>query len=172
MATTATYSGALSLGVTVTAALGGDRSGTSVDTAGLSAALAPTGGTAPTISGSFKGTATCAAGDWLLAHASDPLGTMGDATYSTGFTVASSKLKVLMVVNLDSTNSITIARGTTNGLPIFNAADDAITLAPGDCFFYYKQAGTAALTTGSNDKLTISVSGGSPTATVMAVYGP
>lgn len=172
MATTTTYSGTTSISVAMRNALSGELTGE--ENAIFSAALtfAAAGGTAPTLSGFFKGTATCAAGDWLLAHATDPLQSQGSATYSQGFTVASSKLKLLVVKNEDSTNSITIARGSTNGLPIFDAASDAITLAPGDIFLYYKQAGTAALTTGSNDKLTISVSGGSPTATVLAAYGP
>ncbi len=119
----------------------------------------------------MRGTGTAAAGDLLLAHATDPLQGMGDAAYAPGFTVASSKLKTLVIQNTDSTDSITVARGAANGLPVFDAASDAITLAPGDFFIYHKKAGTAALTTGSNDKLTISVSAGSPTFEIMAIYG-
>ena len=172
MATTATYSAGLKIDGYASAALGTDRSGSEIDRIFENIVFAAAGGTAPTISGFFKGTATCAAGNWLLAHATDPLQGMGDAGYSEGFTVASSKLKLLMVKNTDTTNSITLSRGTTNGLPIFDAADDAITLAPGDVFFFYKKAGTAALTTGSNDKLSITVSAGSPTCEVRAWYGP
>ena len=172
MALTTTLSGNATLQANFKSVFSVDRSGE--ETVGFSDLLtfAAAGGDAPTISGFFKGTATCAAGDWLLAHATDPLQSMGDAGYSEGFTVASTKLKFLYIENLDTTNTITISRGTTNGLPIFNAADDAITLAAGDFFCYYKKAGTAALTTGSNDKLTIAVGGGSPTATIIAAYGP
>ena len=46
-----------------------------------------------------------------------------------------------------------------------------ITLAPGDVFLYYKKAGTAALTTTSNDGLTVAVSAGNPTCKVLAGYG-
>lgn len=138
----------------------------------LDATLAAAGGSAPTISGFLAGEITAAAGDLLLAHATDPFQGMGSEAYSPGFTPASSKIKALYIRNTDDTNTITIARGATNGLPIFDAAEDSITLAAGDCFFYYKKAGTAALTTGSNDKLTISVGAGSPTADVVVIYGP
>ncbi len=172
MADTITYSGNASIVASLNAAISGDKTGAQAAALSKVLTFAASGGTAPTLSGFFKGTITAAAGDLLLAHASDPLQGMGDATYSQGFTVAGTKLKFLYIENTDTTNSITISRGTTNGLPIFNAADDAITLAPGDFFLYYKAAGTAALTTGTNDKLTIAVSGGSPTATVIAAYGP
>lgn len=172
MALTTTLSGSATLQATAKSLYSGDRAGEETVSFSDLLTFAASGGDAPTISGFFKGTATCAAGDWLLAHATDPLGAMGDAGYNQGFTVASSKLKLLYIKNLDSTNSITIARGATNGLPLFDTANDSITLAPGDIFIFYKKAGTAALTSGSNDKLTIAVSAGSPTCTVIALYGP
>ena len=58
-----------------------------------------------------------------------------------------------------------------NPLPIVAAAGDAFTIQPGGTYFLDIPNGTAALTTGTNDGLTISVSGGSPNATVVAVYG-
>jgi hypothetical protein len=172
MALTTTLSGQLQLTAELKSLYSGDRAGEEKVTISELLTFAAAGGDAPTISGFFKGTATCAAGDWLLAHASDPLGTMGTAGYNQGFTVDGTKLKLLFIKNLDTTNSITIIRGASNGLPIFEAAGDGITLAPGDIFLFYKKAGTAALTTTSNDKLTISVSAGSPTCTVVAAYGP
>lgn len=172
MAVTTTYSGSLSIALRLAAALSGDRTGSEVASASDSLTFAAAGGDAPTLSGFLSGTATAAAGDWLLAHATDPLQGMGDAGYSEGFTVAGAKLKLLYVKNNDSTNSVTIARGATNGLPLFDAASDSITLAPGDIFLFFKKAGGAALTTGSNDKLTLSVSAGAPSLTVIAAYGP
>lgn len=171
MSITTTLSGTLSLTAALRSTLSGDLSG--YEAAALSEALtfAAAGGDAPTISGFFQGTAVGAAGDWLLAHASDPLQGMGNARYNSEFTVAGTKLKLLFVKNNDSSNSVTISRGT-NGLPIFDASGDSITLAPGDFFLFYKKAGTGVLTTGSNDKLTIAVSGGTPNLAVLAAYGP
>lgn len=174
MATTATYSGSLNINAQANAALSVDQLGSSYVQDLISITFAASGGTAPTISGFFRGVAVCAAGDWLLAHATDPLQSMGDATYSTGFTVASSKLKLLLVQNLDSTNTITIIQGAINGLTIFDAASHGVKIGPGGIWLFYDKAGSlsGALTTGSNDKLTISVSAGSPNAQVSCYYGP
>lgn len=172
MALTTALSGTVQLNTNFKSDYSGDRTGNEQIGDPISLAFAAAGGDAPTISGFFKGTATCAAGDWLLAHASDPLGSMGNAGYNQGFTVAGTKLKFFYVRNTDTTNSITIARKTSAGLPIFDADGDSVTLAPGDVFMFFKKAGTAALTTTTNDGLTISVSGGAPTCIVMAAYGP
>lgn len=172
MAVTTTFSGSANIAIEGLATFSVDRTGAQRATINKALTFAASGGSAPTISGFLYGTLTCSAGDILLAHATDPFQGMGDADYSPGFTVASSKLKLLYFENTDSTNTITIARKTTNGLPIFNAADDALTLAAGDVFLYFKRAGTAALTTGSNDALTISVGAGSPTMIACVLYGP
>lgn len=168
-----TYEGSLGLFLNATATADGDPvSGVHKLAQSLEAALAASGGTAPTISGFLAGEIVAAAGDLLLAHDTDPFQGMGSSTYSAGFSPASSKIKALFIKNTDATNTITIARAASNGLPVFDTAGDSITLAAGDCFFYFKKAGTAALTTGSNDALTISVGGGAPTADVVVIYGP
>lgn len=167
-----TYSGSLGISIGATALADSGYSGSINLSETLERIFAAAGGSAPTISGFLRGQITAAAGDLLLAHATDPFQSMGSAEWSPGFVVASSKLKLLYIINTDATNSITVACGATNGLPIFDAASDAITLAAGDCFLYHKKAGTAALTTGSNDKLTISVGGGTPTAYIVALFGP
>lgn len=169
MATTYTPSGTLTITPTFQTVASVDQTGQFLS--GMAAITKTFNSTNTTISGYFYGTAVCAAGNWLMAHATDPLQGMGDAAYSPGFTVASSKLKLLIVQNVDSTNTITISRGTSNGLPIFDAADDSITLTAGGVFVYFNNAGTAALTTTSNDKLTIAVGGGTPNAYVLAAYG-
>ncbi|MDO8607689.1 MAG: hypothetical protein Q7R40_14215 [Phaeospirillum sp.] len=172
MAVTATFTGAVSLSINAQAAYTVDASAGPALRILQSLTWAFTGGDAPTIAGwLYSAEVTCAAGDWLLAHATDPFQGMGDSVYPTGFIVAGSKLKLLYIRNTDPTNTITIVQGAVNGLPIFVAAGDGITLASGDWNCLYKKAGTAALTTGSNDKLTISVGAGSPTCEVAAFYG-
>jgi hypothetical protein len=170
MSITRTYAGSVNLGIALSVSKSGDVTGK--DSAALTAALAFAAAVAPTISGFLSGVFVAAAGDLLLAHATDPLQAMGDAAYSDGFTVAGSKLKFLFIRNNDGTNSVTISRGATNGLPVFDAAGDSVTLGPGDWFLFFKKAGTAALVTGTNDKLTIAVSGGTPSCDIVAVYGP
>lgn len=174
MAVTTAYSGNYSLSLLLQATLSGDKEGSERAGVSYTATFAAAGGTAPTLSGFLKGTVTLSSssGDILLAHATDPFQSFGDSGYSEGFTVAGSKLKWLSLKNTDASNSITIARAASNGLPIFDTAGDSVTLAPGDVFTLYKPAGTAALTTGSNDALTVSRSGGTPTLEVVAGYGP
>lgn len=168
-----TYSGSFSMGMEVLVTADGSPISGNMQLSKLFAGiLAATGGTAPTVSGFMAGTFTAASGDILLAHATDPLGTMGSEVYSAGFTVAGSKLKLLAIRNNDSTNTVTIARAASNGLPIFAAASDGTTLDAGGFFLWHNKAGTAALTTGSNDALTIAVGGGAPVCDIVAIYGP
>ena len=172
MAVTTAFSGSANISLEAIATFTVDRTGAQRSAINKAITFAASGGTAPTISGWVYGTLTCAAGDLLMAHATDPFGTMGNADYAPGFTVASSKLKLFYFENTDSTNTITVARGATAGLPIFDAANDSITLDAGGLFLWFLKAGSAALTTTSNDKLTIAVGGGSPTAICLALYGP
>lgn len=174
MAVTTAYAGNLTLDITGTATLGGDAAGTQrIPALAKAITFAASGGTAPTIAGwmygtgTFTGAVTC-----LLAHATDPLVGAGDAGYSIGFTVASSKLKLLYIENTHASIALTIARAATNGLPIFDTAGDSVPLAAGDILCLYVKAGTAALTTGSNDGLTITPGSSGGTCTIIALYGP
>lgn len=167
-----TYSGNLGISIGSQALADAGYSGSISLIESLAVIFSAAGGTAPTLSGFVKGSIVVASGDILMAHASDPFQSMGSAEWSPGFIPASSKLKLLYIKNTHASLSITIARAASNGLPVFDAASDALTLGPGDVFLWTKQAGTAALTTGSNDALTLTPSSGSPTATVVALYGP
>ncbi len=172
MATTNTYSGQSALSLSANVAFSVDTTGNRRCSRSVTHTYAVAGGTAPTISGFLSGQITVAAGDILIAHATDPFQGMGDSVYSDGFTVAGSKLKALYLRNCDETKTIIIARGAANGLPIFEAANDAITLQALGTFFMEWPAGLAALTTGSNDKLTLTPSAGNPLMDFTAFYGP
>lgn len=123
------------------------------------------------ISGYLSGNPICAAGDWLLAHASDPFQGMGDATYSAGLVLASKKVKMLIVYNQDLTNSISLEPKTGNPLLFLAAAADKVTIQPGGILVLTIPTGTAALVALTNDGITVSVSGGTPQAEVLVVYG-
>lgn len=173
MAVTTTYSGGLALNIALNAALGGDRVGSDGISEILSIAFAAAGGTAPTLSGFLKGDlSVTGAQDLLLAHATDPLQSAGDAGYPAGFTVAGTKLKLLYIRNSHATATLTVARKATNGLPIFVAASDGIIIEPGGHLLWYAPAGSVALTTGSNDGITLSPSAGTVTGVLVAAYGP
>lgn len=173
MANTGTVAGSVGITASLAEVLAGDQSGQikSAMSATLRFAAAASLPDIAQASGFLYGKPVCAAGDWLLAHLTDPFNAMGDAVYPGGFSPAAKKIKAIIIRNLDATNSITIARGTLLGLPIFSAADDAITIPAGGLFVLTLPAGSAAITTGVNDKLTIAVGGGTPQAEVLVVYG-
>lgn len=176
MATTRTQSGTLQVFPKFRVALSGDAQGgaETLDSLRLSQTWNADGIGDPDFVGWVYGTLTVTAGDILLAHASDPFGTMGDATYSDGLTVAGKKLKALYLYS-PATNvaNITVARKATNGLTVFLAASDGLTLTPGGVWLWTDPVGsvTGALATGSNDALTLTPSAGTPTLYLLAVYG-
>lgn len=111
---------------------------------------------------------TCAAGDWLIAASSDPFGSMGDAEYPSGFSPSGKKVLGIYIRNKDATNSITAKRGATNGFPLTDTAGAGFTIKPGKrVFLEFDDVATS----GSTDKITIAVSGGSPVAEVWILYG-
>lgn len=173
MAAAYTVTGNLAITMTGSAVASGDVAGGLQLSESDSFAFASAGGTAPTISGWVNGELTLsAATDLLLAHATDPFQGAGDAAYfPPGFSVASSKLKAIRIKNTHASASLNVQMGALNGLPIFLAASDGLTLAAGDEVVLFIKAGTAALTTGTNDKLTLTPSA-SCTCEITCLYGP
>lgn len=174
MATTLTMGGALTFSVAFTETASADQSGQRSNPSFTQSMLFAATASLPTtaqISGWLYGTPTCAAGNWLIADATDPFQSMGDSTYNTGLTVAGKKIKFFGVKNLDGTNTVTIARGATFGAPIFDAASYSITLPAYGVFIALYPAGTATIATTVNDKITIAVGGGSPQVEVLIGYG-
>lgn len=88
-----TYSGSIGVFINGLAADVDPISGNMRLAESLEATLAASGGDAPTISGFLAGSIIAAAGDLLLAHDTDPFGSMGSAAYSAGFSPASAKIK-------------------------------------------------------------------------------
>ena len=174
MAVTSTYEGSLSLRLEALAKLAGDYDGLKRALVQINRTFAPAGGSAPTISGFLFGTATVTTTptDVLLAHATDPLQGLGDATYPDGFTVAGAKLKGLWLRNNDTVDAVLVERAAANGLPVFDAAGDGISIPAGGEVWLYLPAGTAALSTGSNDALTLTAAAGTCSLEILAIYGP
>lgn len=174
MATTTDYSGRLAVELLLQAVLSGDREGVekTPDDLNLAVRFEAAGGDAPTLSGFLHGDGSISgATTLLLAHATDPFQGAGDAAYSEGFTLSGAKLKCLLLENTGEVN-LTVARSASNGLPIFDANGDALTLAPGDALLIYRKAGTAALVTGTNDALTVTPASGTGEFRLAVGYGP
>lgn len=175
MAVATTMSGSLALSLLAQAAYGTDWGGTATAKVTDTVSFAASGGTDPTIAGFLKGTGSISgAVDMLLAHATDPLQGAGDATYSTGYAPSGvGKIKAIYLQNTTAAGggNLTVARGAANGAPIFDTAGDSITLPPGGIALLYFKTGTAVITTGSSDKVTVTPSTGTVTFTILVVYG-
>jgi len=128
-----------------------------------------------TVSGWLHSAAVvCAAGNWLLAHATNPFQAMSASVYSDGLSPGTLKIKMILIINSDATNTITVKRAAANSLPLFDTASAGVVIQPGGHYMFYDPTGATcgALTTGVNDALTIAVGGGTPNAEVFVVYGP
>jgi hypothetical protein len=173
MAVTNVVSGSLSLALTLRRVASGDESGTVLSQISETRNFGATASLPETIEadGYLYGTVVAAAGDWLLAHASDPFQGMGDATYSGGFAPAGKKVKAICIVNNDTANSVTLTPKTGNPFLLLGAAGDLITIQPGGVFLLTIPEGSAALTTTTNDGITVAVEGGTPSLEVLIAYG-
>jgi hypothetical protein len=77
----------------------------------------------------------------------------------TAFTPAKLKL-VLVKAAAGNTNNVVVTRPASNGVPIFSAASDAISVRPGGVFLWACADNTAvAVTAGTGDLINISNSG-------------
>lgn len=122
--------------------------------------------------GWLYGRPVCQAGNWSIASATNPFGAMGNMLYSRNLAPGGKVVKLFYVRNLDPTNSVTLTRAATNGCPLFNAASAGIVIPAGGMFLFIDPTGTTipALTTGTNDAITIAVSAGTPQVEVLIAY--
>lgn len=173
MATSITPSGSLSFTALLQHAFSGDDSGFREARLSYSKRLSDTAALPGTLDFTYYlcgKSVVCAAGDWLLCNA-DPFGSMDDAQHPDGYSANTRKLVALIVHNTDEANDITIKRGATNGLPIFDTAGAGQKIKPGGIYIWIDPTGTEiTLSSGVNDKITVSVSAGSPVAEVYAVF--
>ncbi len=169
MATTVTYTGRIASQPSVTATLSGDKAGQEVFELPLSYTFGRDD--APAVVGALEGyLSVTGAQDILLAHATDPLGATGSASYSEGFAPAGKELMYLRIANQHASASLLVERSAANGLPIFDAAGEGMSIGPGGYREWYEPAGFGALTTGSTDALTLSPSSGTVEAHILAFY--
>ncbi len=175
-ATTYSLSGQMDFNASFAASASGDATGSIASAlTGISVPWDVDGGTVPTVSAWVHGTVVAAAGNWLIAN-SDPFQGMGDAAFQPpGFTVSNThKVKLLVIINNDTTNYVTIVNGAAAGTTLFGGtANTGIIVEPGGFNAFYDPTGalSGALTTGTNDKMTVSVSAGAPSLEVLIGYG-
>lgn len=109
----------------------------------------------------------------LAASASEDLDLAGALTDALGSTITMAKLKGLIVVAASgNTNSVNVSRPASNGVPLFAAAGDLISVLPGGIFAWVAPgASGVAVTAGTGDLITVanSSSGSSVTYDVVII---
>jgi hypothetical protein len=118
---------------------------------------------------------TCEAGEWHLADLTDPFQGMGDSLWNDDQTPVGKSLNMLLVISADDNeDSVTIRVPAANGCPILKGTTPAYEIKPGGVFLFLDPTGelVSALARGTNDIITIEISGGAPVVSVLAIVGP
>jgi hypothetical protein len=63
------------------------------------------------------------------------------------------KLRCILIENKDSTNFVSVKRGTNGETSILSGATDSIKIVAGGFFLWYSPAGDSAMNDGSDDEL-------------------
>jgi hypothetical protein len=97
----------------------------------------------------------------------------GVLTDSFGQTLTFARIKYVVIFAVAAnTNSVQITRPASNGAPLFMAAGDGISLAPGEVFVWVSPGATGkAVTAGTGDLITITNSAGSTSVTYEVIIG-
>ncbi len=171
MAVTKVLSGALNLTVELKAALGGDFAGTEIARVVKLLTFTDSGGTEPDLATFLvvESLDVTGATSYLLAAAAAPFG-----SYMRGLAPAAGvdKVKAFYVENLHASASIALIRKTAGGLTLFDTATAGLTIPAGAFVLMSPHNGGAALTTTSNDGITITPSAGTVPVKIIVGYGP
>jgi hypothetical protein len=99
----------------------------------------------------------------LAASGTENLDLAGSLTGAFGTTLTFARIKGLIVAAAaGNTNNVQVIRGASNGLAVFLANGDGLSVRPGGIFAWFAQDATGiAITAGSSDILTITNSAGS-----------
>lgn len=103
----------------------------------------------------------------LAASANEDLDLAGGLTDALGATLTLAELRLLMVTaSSANTNNVVITRPAANGVPLFSAASDAISVRPGGVFLWAGPLdGGVTVTAGTGDLINISNSGAGTSVT-------
>jgi hypothetical protein len=106
------------------------------------------------------------------ASTSEDLDLAGGLTDAFGNVITLTKLKALYFKNTATSNSFTIGRPAANGVALFGAASDFITIPPGGVFLWVApDSGAVAVTAGTADLLTITHLGSGTHSYSIAIVG-
>jgi hypothetical protein len=109
----------------------------------------------------------------LSASATEDLDLAGVLTDSFGQTLTFARIKYIVIkAAAANTNSVQITRPASNGLVLFMAASDGLSLAPGEVFVWVSPGASGkAVTASTGDLLTITNSAGTTGVTYDVIIG-
>ncbi len=174
MATTVTPAGAISASISLSNLLAGDQSGAPTIGASVSRTM-KVSAAAPEIEvgGGWYGIATATTVTSIsLAHATDPLQGLGDAAPAQGYSMTGRKLCALYMENLSSTITVDVKVPAANGLVSLGwaASGWVCVLQPYGFFCMSFPAGSATLTAGTNDLITLTTSSSTAQVKIVALF--
>ncbi len=107
----------------------------------------------------------------IAASGNEDLDLAGSLTGVLGGTVTIVKLKAVMVKAASgNTNNVVITRPASNGVPLFAAASDAISVLPGGTFLWVAPGAGITVTAGTGDLINFSNSGAGTGVTYDVVF--
>jgi hypothetical protein len=109
----------------------------------------------------------------LAASASEDLDVVGSLEDAVGATISMAKVKCVFIKAASAnTNDVVLSRPAANGLPLFGAASDAISIKPGGAFMWLAPATGVTATAGTADLLTVAKSAaGTPVTYDVVIVG-
>jgi len=122
-------------------------------------------------SGQFGTTFTATTGGITisLADSADPLGAAGDDVPSSD--PEGTKLKFLLIENLDSTNYVAVKKGTNGDTNVFTGSTDSVRIDAGGIFLWYSPAGSNAMSDGVDDEIVVTADTASCSVKITYLYG-
>lgn len=107
----------------------------------------------------------------LGASANEDLDLAGSLTGMLGGTLTMAKLKAVFVKAASgNTNNVVVTRPAANGVPLFAAASDAISVLPGGTFMWVAPGAGITVTAGTGDLINFSNSGAGTSVTYDVVF--
>ena len=115
-------------------------------------------------------TAVTGAGSTIsLADSADPLGAAGDDTPTMD--PEGLKLRCLLIENLDSTNFVTVSRGSNGETSVITGTTDGIKIVAGGFFLWYSPAGDSAMNDGADDEIKVVADSSSVSTIITYIFG-
>ena len=152
------------------ARLSGNYSGK--DTLSHEFALALTDGSGSSAATGWFGTTFTATTGGItisLADSDDPLGAAGDDVPTSD--PEGLKLRGLLIENKDTTNYISVKKGTNGEASIFSGSTDSIKITAGGCILWVSPAGVSAMNDTTDDEILVTADTASCSVKISYIYG-